>query len=127
MYELRTSLFGGLLDKLPTCDVCRGQGCEQPFGLTTDGMGTYHPDNDATVVSWPECPRKYEVTREIGPSLVTLAECCRWAVERGVHRNPRVTSGASLLLRDYTRLRDWPDRLSESRAAAESKAKRGGR
>ncbi len=126
MYELRTALFARLLDKLPDCDTCGGKGCDQPFGLTDKGFTTYHPDRDpTTVVAWPGCPRLYEVVREIGTKPVLMDECCRWAVERGVHRNPRITAGASLMLREYTRFREWPKSLAEARDYEEHKAKRG--
>jgi hypothetical protein len=106
---------------VPGCDECGGRDCEIPYAIASDGMATRRPDGPHVVVSWPACPRRYEALRPLGLEVVSLAEHCRWAVLRGIHRDTVLGAGAARLLREYTRLEPIVPRLCEAKAVAEAR------
>lgn len=72
-----------------------------------------HPEPPDDIWAWwPDCPRHHVATYAIDQGRGSLAELCRWAWERGIHRRRRLTAGGSWILREWSALRDRPAELA---------------
>ena len=123
LLELRTSMFGHLLD-LPGCDDCPGGDlCEKPVAIMGDGSTMRHGDPPHPVVWWPCCPWRHESTWSVhgfSGGEQAPASWCEWAIARGVHRQ-RISAGGAMVLREYLSLRRYPRLVGRAKQWAEVK------
>jgi len=120
--ELHAAVFGGFIEEnIPECgEYCPwGSSCFERFLLLETGeVKPWKFDRADTEpvywASWPRCPRMFMGSGHVymvDSSYESIAEVCRWAVERGLHRSDRLTAKSSMLLREYTRIRERPGLL----------------
>lgn len=116
MLELQTAIYRDLLER-PVCTECdrAPSGCREPYGLTGEGLSVARATGEDLVVSWPACPRRWDIPRRRGAVATSLASIVGWAVERGVHRRDHVSARTAQLCRQYLASRDVPASLQTAR------------
>lgn len=83
-------------------------------------------DHQDAVVSWPGCPRQWAAVRRWGQDALSLADICKWEVDRGTHLRADLPAGSARILREYMVLAEWPERIAKAKAQRLAREKRSG-
>lgn len=77
-------------------------------------------------VSWPRCPRLFLGRRYmVDQGIVSISEALRWAFEMRAHRSHRLSCRGQYLIREWSRIREYPGLLADHIAYEKWKAKHG--
>lgn len=128
MHGLIASIFGSFVrESLPDCELCPWR-CDEMFLLLGTGEVKPFPvlgDLPDHWAAWPRCPRSFDSTCLVGVGAGSVEELIRWEYERGTHRHPLLTVGASELFRVWTLYRERPRQLRDHMAAVKLAEKTG--
>ena len=141
--SLYAQVFASFISKC-LADECQGDQCPYAMDCHTRWLlldtGEVRPvpwegraSEPPWWASWARCPHAYPHTLySLDVGAGGIAEACRWAFVRGVHQIPEepdlgrgLSARGSYLLREWSRIKDRPEALSQHIAIEEAKAKRG--